>query len=86
MRRLNQHDDRGVAAIFVVLMVPVLVLCASIRVRWRSWHRGRRQTQNAADAGALAKATDCVQGRHDDRLHCLPDQWCCRSPTRADLR
>jgi Putative Flp pilus-assembly TadE/G-like len=60
MRRLNQQDDRGVAAIFVVLMVPVLALCCSFVFDGGRGIVARRQTQNAADAGALAKATDCA--------------------------
>ncbi len=40
MRRLSQHEMIAVvAALFVVLIVPVLMLCGSIRVRWRSRHR-----------------------------------------------
>jgi hypothetical protein len=59
MRRLNQHDDRGVAAVFVVLMVPFLALFASFVFDGGRGIVARRQTQNSADAGALAKATDC---------------------------
>ena len=59
MRRLNTHDDSGIAAIFVVLMVPVLALCATFVFDGGRGVVAKRQTQNAADAGALAKATDC---------------------------
>ena len=66
MRRLSQrnvarHGDRGVAAIFVVLAVPVLVLCGAFVFDGGRGILARRQTQSAADAGALAKATDCVK-------------------------
>ncbi len=61
MRRLNQHDDRGVAALFVVLIIPVLMLCGAFVFDGGRGILARRQTQNAADAGALAKATDCVK-------------------------
>ena len=66
MRRLSQrnvrrHEDRGVAAIFVVLAVPVLILCGAFVFDGGRGILARRQTQSAADAGALAKATDCVK-------------------------
>jgi hypothetical protein len=60
MRRLNKHDDRGIAAIFVVVAVPVLALCATFVFDGGRGIVAKRQTQNAADAGALAKATDCA--------------------------
>jgi len=62
MRRLTPHRDRGAAAIFVVLAVPVLILCGAFVFDGGRGILARRQTQNAADAGALAKATDCVKG------------------------
>jgi Putative Flp pilus-assembly TadE/G-like len=61
MRRLTHHDDRGVAALIVVLTVPVLILCGAFVFDGGRGILARRQTQNAADAGALAKATDCVK-------------------------
>ena len=63
MRRLTHHDDRGIAAIFVVLMMPLLVLFGALVFDGGRAYLARRQTQNAADAGALAKATDCALGR-----------------------
>ena len=62
MRRLSHHDDRGVATIFVVLMMPLLLVCAAVVFDGGRGVLARRQTQNAADAGALAKATDCAKG------------------------
>jgi Flp pilus assembly protein TadG len=62
MRRLKQHDDRGVTAIFVVLAMPVLLLCGTFVFDGGRGLVAKRQTQNAADAGALAKATDCSKG------------------------
>lgn len=61
MRWLRQHDDRGVATILVVLIVPVLLLAGTFVFDGGRGVVARRQTQNAADAGALAKATDCAQ-------------------------
>jgi len=61
MRRLNQHDDAGVTTIFVVLMMPMLVLFGAFVFDGGRGIVARRQTQNAADAGALAKATDCAK-------------------------
>jgi len=66
MRRLSQHDDRpddrGVATILVVLMVPVLFLFGALVFDGGRGLVARRQTQNAADAAALAKASDCARG------------------------
>jgi len=61
MRRLTRNNDRGVAALFVVLTVPVLMLCGAFVFDGGRGIFARRQTQSAADAGALAKATDCVK-------------------------
>lgn len=62
MRRLSQHDDRGVATILVVLAMPFLVLFGAFVFDGGRGIVARRETQNAADAGALAKATDCAKG------------------------
>jgi Flp pilus assembly protein TadG len=62
MRRVTQHDDRGVTTIFVVLMMPLLLLFGAFVFDGGRGLVARRQTQNAADAGALAKATDCAKG------------------------
>ena len=47
--------------IFVVLATPVLLLCGSFVFDGGRGIVAKRQTQNAADAGALAKATDCAK-------------------------
>ena len=67
MRRLTARAgrgeaDRGMATIIVVLMLPLLVLFGALVFDGGRGLVARRQTQNAADAGALAKATDCAQG------------------------
>jgi hypothetical protein len=62
MRRLRQRDDRGVATLLVVLMTPLLLLFGALVFDGGRAIVARRQTQNAADAGALAKATDCAKG------------------------
>lgn len=62
MRRMIQQDERGVATIFVVLMMPVLLLFGAFVFDGGRGILARRQTQNAADAGALAKAVDCAKG------------------------
>ena len=61
MRRLTRHDDSGVATIFFVLIFPALLLMGAF-----VWDGGRaivarQETQNAADAAALAKAVDCAK-------------------------
>src|SRR5215218_4516443 len=62
MRRMNRHDDRGIATILVVIAMPVLILFGAFVFDGGRGIVARRQTQNAADAGALAKATDCAKG------------------------
>ena len=62
MRRLTPgQDDRGVTTLFVVLMMPILLLFAAFTLDGGRGVLARRQTQNAADAAALAKATDCAK-------------------------
>lgn len=60
MRRMRKDEDQGIATILVVLMMPLLVLFGALVFDGGRGVLARRQTQNAADAGALAKATDCA--------------------------
>ena len=63
MRRLAENrDDSGVATIFVVIALPVLVLFAALVLDGGRAYIARRETQNSADAAALAMATDCAMG------------------------
>lgn len=55
------RDDRGVVTLLVVLMMPLLVMFSALVLDGGRGVLARRQTQNAADAGALAKATDCAR-------------------------
>ncbi len=61
MRRVRNYEDQGIATILVVLMMPLLVLFSALVFDGGRGVLARRQTQNAADAGALAKATDCAR-------------------------
>lgn len=73
MRRLNDPSgssartarrdraDRGGVTLFVVLMMPLLVFFGAFVFDGGRGIVARRETQNAADAGALAKATDCAK-------------------------
>lgn len=60
---MTRHDDDGIATIFVVLMMPLLILFGALVFDGGRGYLARRQTQNAADSGALAKATDCALQR-----------------------
>jgi len=62
MRRLTPEDDRGSTTLFVVLMMPLLLVFSALVFDGGRGVLARRQTQNAADAGALAKAVDCAKG------------------------
>ncbi|HZX56983.1 MAG TPA: pilus assembly protein TadG-related protein [Ilumatobacteraceae bacterium] len=59
MRRLSQRDDRGAVTLLVVLIAPVLILCGTFVFDGGRGMVARGQVQGAADAAALAKATDC---------------------------
>ncbi len=58
---MSQRRDRGSATLFVVLALPVLFIASALVFDGGRGYVARRETQNAADAGALAKATDCAQ-------------------------
>jgi len=61
MRRVSQHDDRGAATLLVVLLAPVLVFFGTFVFDGGRGVVARGQVQSAADAAALAKATDCAK-------------------------
>ncbi|MCZ2804467.1 pilus assembly protein TadG-related protein [Modestobacter sp. VKM Ac-2983] len=65
LRRLGRRrlaDERGAVAVLVaVLLVPLLGF-AAIAVDVASLYADREQLRNAADAAALAVATDCATG------------------------
>ena len=61
MQRMNRTTDRGVSTIFVVLAMPFLFFASAFVFDGGRGVVARRETQNAADAGALAKATDCAK-------------------------
>lgn len=58
---MNQGRDRGSGTLFVVLAMPFLILASALVFDGGRGYVARRETQNAADAGALAKATDCAK-------------------------
>ena len=68
MRRMNHHADRGAITIFVVLAMPILILAGALVFDGGRGIVARRETQNAADAGALAKASDCAWGDDSTRF------------------
>lgn len=63
MRGVTSDEDRGIATLIVVLLMPVLILFGALVFDGGRGYLARRQTQSAADAGALAKATDCALQR-----------------------
>lgn len=60
MRRVTPASERGSVTVFVVLIMPMLVLFGAFVFDGGRGIVARSETQNAADAGALAKATDCA--------------------------
>ena len=64
MRRLKRTQrDRGAVALVVAIVVPVLLLLVGgVVIDVGAWYSMRAQTQNGADAGALAVALTCARG------------------------
>lgn len=61
MRRMNPSRDRGASAIVIVLMMPILLAAGGLVFDGGRGLLARRETQNAADAAAFAKAIDCAR-------------------------
>ena len=70
MWRLRRHErDRGAVALLVAIVVPVLLLLVGgVVVDVGQWYSMRAQTQNGADAGALAVAMSCAKGSCNSSL------------------
>lgn len=64
MRRLTQmdRDDRGVATLLVIAMVPLLLIAAAAAIDVNRFSQENSSAQHSADATALAVATDCALG------------------------
>lgn len=66
MRRLNEspgrrrRDDRGVASIFLVIAITVVLVGVGFAVDIGQYVVTARSAQNSADATVLAVATDCA--------------------------
>jgi Flp pilus assembly protein TadG len=60
--RARLAQERGSTIVFFAMMLPVLLLCVALAVDLGMLETARQQAQNAADAGALAGATDNVNG------------------------
>ncbi len=58
----TEDDERGVVLLLVALLLTLLLVVAAIVVDIGNVAQERRQAQNAADAAALAGATDITQG------------------------
>lgn len=61
--RMAGTRERGAMAVLVALLVPVVLLgLGAFVVDVGSWYAERAQTQNGADAGAVAVAQSCAKG------------------------
>ena len=58
--RNSWRDDRGVVAVFTVLMLPVLIGALALAVDIGFWYVTNRSAQNAADAAAIAGAHEIL--------------------------
>ena len=64
--RRRVAGDRGAMALLIAIMVPVVLLgMGAFVVDAGSWYAERAQTQNGADAGAIAVADSCALGSCD---------------------
>src|SRR5436190_21325712 len=61
MRRLTQRDDRGVATLAVIVLMPLIFALAAIAIDGGGLIMERRSAQHSADAAALGVARSCVQ-------------------------
>ena len=57
-RPVRSRDERGLALIFVGLLLVVMLLFAAFAIDFGALYNHRRVDQNAADSGALAAAQD----------------------------
>src|SRR5688572_22494231 len=64
---INLRDERGMTLVFVGLSFVALMSCAMLAVDVGMMMVARSQSQNAADAGALAGAVALVFNDFDDR-------------------
>jgi Flp pilus assembly protein TadG len=62
MRRLDRTDDSGVASIFFVLAMVLILGVTAVALDGGAAIAAHRSAQNSADAAALAVATDCARG------------------------
>lgn len=65
-RRADIRDERGVATVMVVLLLPVFLVMAAFVVNAGRWWVVDRHMQTQADAAALAAGTELA----NDPLHC----------------
>lgn len=66
MKRRRPRGDRGATAVlFAILVSAVLLGVGAVAADVSSWTVERTQTQNGADAGALATAESCARGACD---------------------
>ncbi len=65
LRRLTPRrlaEERGASAVMAAIMLVPLVACGAIAVDVASVYSDRTQLRNAADAAAIAVASDCARG------------------------
>lgn len=63
--RNSWRDDRGVVAVFTVLMLPVLIGSMALAVDIGFWYVTKSSAQNAADAAAISGALELSNGNDD---------------------
>ena len=66
MQRMTQQDDQGIATIFFVLLMVVMVGAMSLAIDGGNIFSNKQSDQNGADAAALAIALSCSAGQACD--------------------
>jgi Flp pilus assembly protein TadG len=66
MQRMTQQDDQGIATIFFVLLMVVMVGAMSLAIDGGNIFSNKQSDQNGADAAAMAIALSCSAGQTCD--------------------
>src|SRR4051794_912624 len=75
MRRHSRHTRRAVAAVLVVVSIPLFIAFASVAIDVGQICRARAELQNAADAAALAGVYTYVTDAGLSQDHTTLNTW-----------
>ena len=64
--RSRRRSERGAVLMYTAIMLVALTAMSALAIDLGVMFVGRHQAQNAADAGALAAATQLATGNYDN--------------------